>query len=235
MKDRIYLFDTTLRDGHQTTGVNFTVSDKVTLSNALDELGIDYIEGGWPGANPIDSQFFERKLEFNNSCLTAFGMTRRAGHSSANDPGLNTLLNTNTSVVCIFGKTSSFQVKEALNISEEENLNMIKESIEEIVKRNKEPIFDAEHFFDGFKYNEKYALECIKVAYEAGSRWVVLCDTNGGTLPNEIYEIVSKATIRDCNGIIINSLFDSEDSTFLIEFIFYIIIQNILNICRVFM
>ena len=117
MKDRIYLFDTTLRDGQQTTGVNFTVSDKVTLSNALDELGIDYIEGGWPGANPIDSQFFERKLEFNNSCLTAFGMTRRAGHSSANDPGLNTLLNTNTSAVCIFGKTSLFQVKEALNIS----------------------------------------------------------------------------------------------------------------------
>ena len=104
MKDRIYLFDTTLRDGQQTTGVNFTVSDKVTLSRALDELGIDYIEGGWPGANPIDSQFFERKLEFNNSCLTAFGMTRRAGHSSANDPGLNTLLNTNTSAVCIFGR-----------------------------------------------------------------------------------------------------------------------------------
>ena len=129
MANKVYIYDTTLRDGQQTTGVDFSVSDKLAISRALDKLGIDYIEGGWPGANPKDSQFFERKLEFNNSSLTAFGMTRRAGHSSANDPGLNTLLNTNTSAVCIFGKTSSFQVKEALNISEEENLNMIKESI----------------------------------------------------------------------------------------------------------
>lgn len=193
MNDKIYLFDTTLRDGQQTTGVNFTVSDKVIISQALDELGIDYIEGGWPGANPIDSQFFDREIVLQNSHLTAFGMTRKSNHSSANDPGLHTLLNTNVQAICIVGKTSSFQVKEALNISEEENLNMIKESIKEIVKKNKEPIFDAEHFFDGFKFNKNYSLECIKVAYEAGARWIVLCDTNGGTLPNEIFDIVSNA------------------------------------------
>ena len=193
MSDKIYLFDTTLRDGQQTTGVNFTVSDKVVVSEALDELGVDYVECGWPGANPIDSQFFDRKIVLKNSNLTAFGMTRRPNHSSANDPGLNTLLNTNAKTICIVGKTSLFQVKEALNISKEENLNMIKDSIKEIVKKNKEPIFDAEHFFDGFKFDENYSLECIKVAYEAGSRWVVLCDTNGGTLPNEINDIVRKA------------------------------------------
>ena len=119
-------------------------------------------------------------------------MTKRPGRSSANDPGLNTLLNTDSSAVCIVGKASLFHVKEVLNISEDENLNMIKDSIQEIVKKNKEPIFDAEHFFDGFKHNEQYAFECIKTAYRAGARWVVLCDTNGGTLPNEIYEIVSK-------------------------------------------
>ena len=194
MKDKIYLFDTTLRDGQQTTGVNFTVSDKVVISKALDDLGIDYIEGGWPGANLIDSQFFERKINLNNSKMTAFGMTRRQDHSSANDPGLNNILNTDVEAVCIVGKASSFQVKEALNILEEDNLKMIEDSLKEITKKNKEPIFDAEHFFDGFKYNEEYALKCVKAAYEAGARWVVLCDTNGGTLPNEIYEIVQKVT-----------------------------------------
>ena len=192
MSEKIYLFDTTLRDGQQTTGVNFTVNEKILIAKALDELGVDYIEGGWPGANPTDSQFFERKIEFNNSNLTAFGMTRKSDHGSANDPGLNTLLNTNALSVCIVGKSSSFQVKEALNISEKENLDMIKESIEEIAKRQKEPIFDAEHFFDGFKENKKYALNCIENAYKAGARWIVLCDTNGGTLPNEIYDIVKE-------------------------------------------
>ena len=125
-----------------------------------------------------------------NSSLTAFGMTRRPGHSAANDPGLNTLLNTSAKSICIVGKSSSFQVKEALNISENENLEMIKDSLEEIKKKNKESIFDAEHFFDGFKNNKAYAIKCIEEAYKSGARWVVLCDTNGGTLPNEIYDIV---------------------------------------------
>ncbi|SVC88755.1 uncharacterized protein METZ01_LOCUS341609, partial [marine metagenome] len=192
MTNRIYLFDTTLRDGQQTTGVNFSVSDKVTIANALNDLGIDYIEGGWPGANPTDNQFFERDLTFKNSLLTAFGMTRRPDHSAANDPGLNSLLNSSAKVVCIVGKSSLFQVKEVLNISEDENLEMIKDSIIEIVKKNKEAIFDAEHFFDGYKNNKNYAMKCVETAYKSGARWVVLCDTNGGTLPNEIYDIVKE-------------------------------------------
>tara|TARA_Y100000590_G_scaffold319894_1_gene362052 strand:- start:1565 stop:3139 length:1575 start_codon:yes stop_codon:yes gene_type:complete len=192
MDNKVFLFDTTLRDGQQTTGVNFTVSDKVILSNALDELGIDYIEAGWPGANPTDSQFFERKIQFNNSKLTAFGMTRRPGKSSANDPGLNNLINTKAPTICVVGKASLFQVKEALNISEDENIDMIKDSVKEISNKNVEAIFDAEHFFDGYKDNQEYALSCIKAAYDAGARWIVLCDTNGGTLPNEVYSIVKK-------------------------------------------
>ncbi len=189
MDDKIYLFDTTLRDGQQTTGVNFSVSDKMILSQHLDDIGIDYVEGGWPGANPTDNDFFSRKINFNNSKFTAFGMTRKPGRSASNDPGLNALLNTQASTVCIVGKSSIFQVEKALGISKEENLQMISDSVGYIVKEKKEAIFDAEHFFDGFKDNSEYALECVNAAYKAGARWVVLCDTNGGTLPNEIYEI----------------------------------------------
>ena len=192
MENKIYLFDTTLRDGQQTTGVNFTVSDKMIISAALDELGLDYIEGGWPGANPTDDEFFSRDLNFKQSKLTAFGMTRRPSKSAANDPGLNTLINSKASCVCIVGKSSLFQVVEALSIDKNENLSMIKQSIQEIVNKNKEAIFDAEHFFDGFKFNKTYALNCLKSAYEAGARWIVLCDTNGGTLPNEVSDIVTE-------------------------------------------
>ena len=191
MENKIYLFDTTLRDGQQTTGINFTVSDKMIISNVLDELGMDYIEGGWPGANPTDEEFFNRDIKFKNSLFTAFGMTRRPGKSAANDPGLNNLINSKASAVCIVGKSSSFQVKEALGIENKENILMISESISEIVKKNKEALFDAEHFFDGYKYDKSFAIDCIKSAYESGSRWVVLCDTNGGTLPNEIFDIIS--------------------------------------------
>ena len=191
MKNYINLFDTTLRDGQQTTGVNFTVSDKMIVAKALDELGVDYIEGGWPGANPTDDNFFNRELEFNNSIFTAFGMTRRPNKSAANDPGLNTLINSKASAVCIVGKSSLFQVKEALSIDKKENILMISESIIEIVKNKKEAIFDAEHFFDGYKYDKDYSLECLKSAYDAGGEWIVLCDTNGGTLPNEVFSIIS--------------------------------------------
>ncbi|PPR46948.1 MAG: (R)-citramalate synthase [Alphaproteobacteria bacterium MarineAlpha5_Bin9] len=193
MNNKVYIFDTTLRDGQQTTGVNFTVSDKVAISSALDDIGIDYIEGGWPGANPTDSEFFNRKNNFKNSFLTAFGMTRKINHSAANDPGLNTLINSKSSAICIVGKSSSFQVNEALKISEDENIKMIYESIREIVKKKKEAIFDAEHFFDGFKKDKKYSLKCIEAAFSAGARWVILCDTNGGTLPDEIFNIVEEA------------------------------------------
>ncbi|HJO98161.1 MAG TPA: citramalate synthase, partial [Rhodospirillales bacterium] len=153
MENKIYLFDTTLRDGQQTTGVNFSVSDKMVIIKALDELGIDYIEGGWPGANPTDDQFFNREIQLTNASLTAFGMTRRQSSSAANDPGLNSLINSKATSICIFGKSSLFQVKEALGIDENENLKMIGESILEIKNKNKEPIFDAEHFFDGYKFD----------------------------------------------------------------------------------
>ncbi len=199
MDDKVYLFDTTLRDGQQTTGVNFSVSDKMNISQHLDDLGIDYIEGGWPGANPTDNDFFSRNTKFSKSKLTAFGMTRRPGRSADNDPGLNSLINSSASCVCIVGKSSSFHVKNALEISEDENLKMISDSIQSIKNKNKEPIFDAEHFFDGFKENKEFALNCIKAAYEAGARWVVLCDTNGGTLPDEIYNIVSEV-VKDIPG-----------------------------------
>ncbi len=192
MENKIYLFDTTLRDGQQTTGVNFTVSDKMIIAKALDELGIDYIEGGWPGANPTDDEFFNRDIKFSNSILTAFGMTRRPSKSSANDPGLNNLINSRAKSICIVGKSSLFQVEEALSIDKNENLSMIAESVNEITKKNKEAIFDAEHFFDGYKFDKKYSIECLKSAYEAGARWIVLCDTNGGTLPNEIFQTVSE-------------------------------------------
>ena len=192
MNDKVYLFDTTLRDGQQTTGVNFSVSDKMIISQHLNDLGIDYIEGGWPGANPTDNDFFSRDLKFNNSKLTAFGMTRRPGRSVENDPGLNSLINSSATCICIVGKSSSFQVKNALEISEEENLKMIDDSIKYIKTKKKEAIFDAEHFFDGFKHDKEFAISCIKAAYDAGARWVVLCDTNGGTLPNEIYNIVNE-------------------------------------------
>ncbi len=192
MENKIYLFDTTLRDGQQTTGVNFSVSDKMIILNALDDLGIDYIEGGWPGANPTDDEFFNRDIKLKNSIFTSFGMTRRPNKSAANDPGLNNLINSKSSCVCIVGKSSSFQVKEALSISNEENLSMITDSISEILKKNKEAIFDAEHFFDGYKFDKSYSIKCLEAAYKAGARWIVLCDTNGGTLPKEIFKIVSE-------------------------------------------
>ena len=192
--NRVYIFDTTLRDGQQTTGVDFSTSDKVAISKALDDLGVDYIEGGWPGSNPTDNEFFLEPPKLNCASLTAFGMTRRSGRSSGNDPGLSSLNNSIAKTVCIVGKTSSFQVSVALNISKEENIKMIEESILEIKKNNKEPIFDAEHFFDGYKSDKEYSLKCILAAYKSGARWVVLCATNGGTLPHEIYEIVSEVT-----------------------------------------
>ena len=192
MDDKVFLFDTTLRDGQQTTGVNFSVSDKMIITQLLNDLGIDYIEGGWPGANPTDNDFFSRDLKLNNSKLTAFGMTRKPGRSVENDPGLNSLINTSASCVCIVGKSSLFHVKNALEISKDENIKMISESIQHIKSKNKEAIFDAEHFFDGFKEDKEFSISCIKAAYDSGARWVVLCDTNGGTLPDEIFNIVSE-------------------------------------------
>ncbi len=189
-KEKIHIFDTTLRDGAQTQGVDFSIDDKLKIAKALDDLGVDYIEGGWPGANPTDTEFFQKKIKLNNSVLTAFGMTKRAGRSADNDPGLSSILNSNTPAVCLVGKSWDFHVDVALGISNKENLENISESTKLFVKEKKEFMFDAEHFFDGFKNNKEYALSCIKSAFDNGARWIVLCDTNGGTLPNEVSEIV---------------------------------------------
>nr|WP_114111587.1 citramalate synthase [Thalassospira xiamenensis] len=187
---RVYLYDSTLRDGQQTQGVDFSAADKTAIAKALDELSIDYIEGGWPGANPTDDAFFANPPKLENSKLTAFGMTRRAGRSASNDPGLTTLAQS-APIVCMVGKSWDFQVTEALGIELSENLAMISESIAHLKSQVSEVMFDAEHFFDGYRANRDYALAAIKAAYEAGARWVVLCDTNGGTLPDEIFDIVT--------------------------------------------
>ena len=192
IKDKLYIFDTTLRDGAQTEGVDFSVEDKIRIAKILSDIGVDYIEGGWPGANPVDTEFFGKPPELNKSIFTAFGMTKRTGRSVENDPALSSLLSVNCPAVCVVGKTWDFHVKVALGIKNEENLNNIKETAKHFVKNKKEFLFDAEHFFDGYKANPNYALDCLKQAYDSGARWLVLCDTNGGTLPNEIGEIVFK-------------------------------------------
>ncbi|MDI9409725.1 MAG: citramalate synthase [Candidatus Pacebacteria bacterium] len=200
---RITLFDTTLRDGAQTRGVDFTVADKQAIALMLDELGIDYIEGGWPGANPTDDAFFAAPTAsgqgFKKAKFTAFGMTRRSGRSASNDPGLAALMNSGANSLCIVGKAWDHQIKLALGIDLAENLAMIGESIDYIAKSGREALFDCEHFFDGYKSNPAFALDCAKTALKNGARWVVLCDTNGGTLPHEVASIVA-AVAREIPG-----------------------------------
>lgn len=191
-KEKLYLYDTTLRDGAQTQGVDFSVEDKRLIASKLSELGLDYIEGGWPGANPTDTEFFKTEGSFGQTNLVAFGMTKRAGRSADNDPGLAALFDSKSDVICLVGKTWDFQVEVALGASLDENLDAIADSISEVIRRGREAIFDAEHFFDGYKANSDYALKCIQTAAESGARWVVLCDTNGGTLPHEIGQIVEE-------------------------------------------
>jgi len=190
--ERIYLYDTTLRDGAQTQGVDFSVADKIAIARELDRIGIDYIEGGWPGANPTDDAFFAEPPALKQARFTAFGMTRRSGRSAANDPGLNALFQSSAQAVCLVGKSWDFQVDVALGIPRDENLRVIADSISAAREAKGEALFDAEHFFDGFKANPDYALACVEAAYRAGARWVVLCDTNGGTLPDEIERIVAR-------------------------------------------
>ncbi len=185
MTERLYLYDTTLRDGQQTQGVQFSTREKIQIAQALDALGIDQIEGGWPGANPTDSEFFETVPD-TRAPITAFGMTKRTGRSAANDEVLAAVLNANTPSVCIVGKTHDFHVTTALGITLEENLDNIRDSIAHIVAQGREALFDAEHFFDGWKANPDYTLSAIRAAHDAGARWVVLCDTNGGSMPEEI-------------------------------------------------
>ncbi len=193
-KEKIYIFDTTLRDGAQTQGVDFSIDDKAKIAASLDNLGVDYIEGGWPGANPIDTEFFNKDHNFKNAKLTAFGMTKKSEHSAENDPMIASLINSKSSSVCLFGKSWDFQVDVALGITNEQNIENISESAKHIVNSGKEFMFDAEHFFDGYKANPDYAIACIKAAYDNGARWIVLCDTNGGTLPLEVLKILSEVT-----------------------------------------
>jgi len=191
-RERIYLFDTTLRDGAQTQGVDFSVEDKRQIALALDEFGLDYIEGGWPGANPTDTKFFSDELPLKKAKFVAFGMTKRAGRSAGNDPGLAQVLDARAGACCLVGKSWDFHVDKILEVTHEENLEAIRTSMQEVVKRSREAMFDAEHFFDGYKSNPAFAVACLKAAIEGGARWAVLCDTNGGTLPHEVERIVSE-------------------------------------------
>ncbi len=195
-KTRLYLFDTTLRDGAQTSGVDFSVEDKRQIALALDDLGLDYVEGGWPGANPTDTAFFNVPPVLKRAAFTAFGMTKKAGVSASNDPVLSPILNAKAKAGCLVGKSSSYQVEVALGISREENLASIAESMQALVAVGKEAMLDAEHFFDGYKSDPGYALACLEAALDNGARWAVLCDTNGGSLPSEVYRIVREVTRR---------------------------------------
>ncbi len=194
MTEKLYLYDTTLRDGQQTQGVQFSFAEKTQIAEALDGLGIDYIEGGWPGANPTDSEFFARAPK-THATFTAFGMTKRSGRSAENDDVLAGVMNAGTSAVCLVGKSHDFHVTTALGIPLEENVQNISATMAYMVRQGREALYDAEHFFDGYKANPSYAIDCVKAAYDAGARWIVLCDTNGGTLPHEVYEI-TKAVIK---------------------------------------
>jgi 2-isopropylmalate synthase len=199
VKQRVTLYDTTLRDGAQTQGVDFSVEDKRSIAEALDRLGIDYVEGGWPGANPTDDAFFADPPELRHARFTAFGMTKRSGRSAANDPGLAALLSSRAPVLCLVGKAWDYQVDVALGISRSENLDNIAESIA-LAATNREVLFDAEHFFDGYRANPDYAVATLKAAHDGGASWLVLCDTNGGTLPEDVYRIVSDVTARFANA-----------------------------------
>ncbi len=189
---RVQLYDTTLRDGAQREGISFTAADKLAIARKLDELGVQYIEGGWPGANPKDSEFFNlaRELRFKNAILVAFGSTRRHGIKPGDDPGLKALIDAGTGVVTIVGKCSAQQVTQVLETTLQENLEMVSSSISYLKSKDLTVFFDAEHFFDGYKNNHDYALEVLKVAEKAGAECLVLCDTNGGTLPDEIIAAV---------------------------------------------
>ena len=192
-KARLTLFDTTLRDGAQTVGVDFSLDDKRQIAAMLDELGIDYIEGGYPGANPLDTEFFAARPPLR-ACFAAFGMTRRQGRSVENDPGVAALLDCASDAVVLVAKAWDYQVRVALRSTEEDNLQAITQSVRAVVARGKEAIVDCEHFFDGFKGNGAYALACAQAAAEAGARWIALCDTNGGSLPHEVEHIVREVT-----------------------------------------
>ncbi len=191
--NQIEIYDTTLRDGAQTEGISFSVNDKLRIAEKLDEIGVQYIEGGWPGANPKDEQFFKKakKLKLRSSKISAFGSTRRAGIKALQDKVLNGLLDSDAQVITIFGKSSCAHVTEVLRTTREENLLMIEDSVRYLRSKGRFVIFDAEHFFDGYKLDKDYALECLKAAENGGASRIILCDTNGGTLTSTVYDVVN--------------------------------------------
>ena len=199
MKERIYLFDTTLRDGQQTPGIDFSVADKITIAEMLDRFGIDMVEGGYPGANPTDTAFFEARRT-RDAQFVAFGMTKRAGVSASNDPGLAALVRSPSDAICFVAKSWDYHVRVALGCTNEENLDCIRQSVEAARAAGKEAFIDCEHFFDGYKANPDYALACARTALDAGARWIVLCDTNGGTQPQEVRAIVSDVIAKGIPG-----------------------------------
>lgn len=214
---RIHLFDTTLRDGAQTSGVDFSLDDKKMVAALLDRLGVDYVEGGYPGANPLDTEFF-RTRRTSRARFAAFGMTKRPGRSAANDPGVAALLDSAADTIVFVAKSWDYHVTVALETTPEENLESIRDSVAAARAAGREVAVDCEHFFDGYKANPDYALACARAAYEAGARWVVLCDTNGGTLPHEVSAIVTEVARHvpgehlgihahdDCGCAVANSL-----------------------------
>lgn len=212
MPKHIQIFDTTLRDGTQGEKVSFSAEDKFRIAKRLDEFGIDYIEGGWPGSNPKDMAFFDKAKthKFSHSKIVAFGSTCRYGNRPENDPNLQALIEAETPAVAIFGKSWLLHVTEALKIRPEENLELIAGSIRYLKSHNKEVIYDAEHFFDGYKDSPEYAIKALQTAEKAGADVLVLCDTNGGTLTHEISEIISEVRKQTSAPLGIHAHNDSE-------------------------
>jgi 2-isopropylmalate synthase len=228
---RVFIYDTTLRDGSQGAGISFTIEDKIKIVKALDSFGVSYIEGGYPGANPKDDLFFEqmKKVELKNAKLTAFGSTRRKDISVEKDEVLKAILKSSVKTACIFGKSWDLHVKQALKTTNEENLKMIYESISFLKSKKLEVIFDAEHYFDGYKSNKIYAFEVVGRAIAAGADVICLCETNGGMLPSDIGTIVKKTiaafpavkfgihTHNDSDCAVANSIVAAEEGCLLIQ------------------
>ncbi len=217
--NKVELYDTTLRDGAQSEGISFSVVDKLKICEKLDSLGIDYIEGGWPGANPKDMDFFKKakSLKLNRAKLVAFGSTRRSGTKASKDRVLNNLLEAGTDIITIFGKSWDLHVKEVFKCDLDENLSMIEDSVKYLKSKARSVFFDAEHFFDGYKDNKDYAIKCLKAAAKAGADRIVLCDTNGGTITSQVFEIVEDVKTHistplgihehnDCDMAVANSI-----------------------------
>ena len=194
---KIEIYDTTLRDGAQSEDISFSVEDKLRITEKLDDFGVHYIEGGWPGSNPRDIEYFKKakKIKLKNSLLVAFGSTHRPKKKPANDEIIKALLDAGTPVITIFGKTWDFHVKEALKISLEENLSLIHDTVSFLKKNADKVFFDAEHFFDGYINNPKYAMKCLAAAQDAGADCLVLCDTNGGTVTSVVREITKQTVM----------------------------------------